>query len=83
MFLLTSQTSSTQSSEPDTSAAQTGPMTKPGRLKTGLHFILTVLFYSVLKNYLIFKIQFSNILTKFYTPWVNNTFTNLVVNLPN
>lgn len=56
-----------QQSEPDPATADAGPMTKSVRLKTGVPFILTVLFCSALKNYLIFKIKFSNILTSFYS----------------
>lgn len=77
MFLLTSQTSSTEQSEPDTLTANTGPISKPVTLKTGLLFILTILFCSQLflrYNLVTYWLAF--------IPWVN-TLGNLVINFPN
>lgn len=48
---LTGQTPSAQQLEPDILTANTGPMTKPVRLKTGLPFIQAVLFYSKTVSY--------------------------------
>lgn len=78
MFLFTDLADLTpQPSEPDTTTADIGPMTKSMRLKTGFPFILTVLFCSALKNYLIFNVKLSNILTNLFL-LMSNIFANSV-----